>query len=33
LIDGARDADEIETEIWENLCSRFRNLTARCREI
>jgi dTMP kinase len=23
LIDGARDADEIETEIWENLCSRF----------
>ena len=23
LIDGARDADKIETEIWENLCSRF----------
>ena len=23
LIDGARDADEIETEIWEKLCSRF----------
>jgi dTMP kinase len=33
LIDGARDADKIETEIWENLCSRFANLTARCREI
>ena len=32
LIDGARDADKIETEIWENLCSRFANLTARCRE-
>jgi dTMP kinase len=23
LIDGARDADEIETEIWETLSSRF----------
>jgi dTMP kinase len=23
LIDGSRDADKIETEIWENLCSRF----------
>jgi dTMP kinase len=33
LIDGVRDADKIETEIWENLCSRFANLTARCREI
>ena len=33
LIDGARYADEIESEIWENLCSRFANLTARCREI
>jgi dTMP kinase len=33
LIDGAHYADEIETEIWEKLCSRFANLTARCREI
>ena len=23
LIDGARDADEIEIEIWEKVCSRF----------
>jgi len=23
LIDGARDADKIETEIWEKLCARF----------
>jgi dTMP kinase len=23
LIDGARDADEIEIEIWEEVCSRF----------
>ena len=23
LIDGARDADEIETEIWDKVCSRF----------
>ena len=27
LIDGSRHADEIESEIWENLCSRFANLT------
>jgi dTMP kinase len=27
LIDGARDADKIETEIWENLCSRFPLIT------
>lgn len=33
LIDGARDADRIETETWEKLCSRFANLTDRCREI
>jgi dTMP kinase len=33
LIDGARDADEIETEIWETVCSRFANLTASCREV
>lgn len=33
LIDGSRDADRIETEIWEKLCSRFANLTAGCREI
>src|SRR5215471_17986853 len=26
LIDGARDADEIEREIWEKLCSRFSSL-------
>jgi dTMP kinase len=23
LINGARDADEIENEVWEMLCSRF----------
>jgi dTMP kinase len=28
LIDGSRNADEIEKEIWETLCSRFPNLTA-----
>jgi dTMP kinase len=27
LIDGSRDADEIEKEIWEKLCSRFSVLT------
>jgi thymidylate kinase len=32
LINGARHADEIESEIWENLCSRFANLTAGSRE-
>jgi dTMP kinase len=26
LIDGLRDADEIEREIWDRLCSRFANL-------
>jgi len=26
LIDGSRDADEIEQEIWQMLCSRFPNL-------
>ena len=26
LIDGSRKADEIETEIWKMLCSRFPNL-------
>jgi dTMP kinase len=26
LIDGARDADQIEREIWEALCSRFPSL-------
>src|SRR5216110_3579511 len=31
-IDGARHADEIESEIWENLCSRFANMTAGSRE-
>jgi len=33
LIDGARDANRIESEIWEKLRSRFANLTARCGEI
>jgi dTMP kinase len=28
LIDGSRDADEIEKEIWETVCSRFPNLTS-----
>ena len=28
LIDGSRKADEIETEIWKMLCSRFPNLIA-----
>jgi thymidylate kinase len=23
LINGSRDPDQIETEIWEKLCSRF----------
>jgi dTMP kinase len=32
LINGARHADEIESEIWENVCSRFANLTAGSRE-
>jgi dTMP kinase len=27
LLDGSRDADEIENEIWKTLCSRFPNLT------
>ena len=27
LINGARNVDEIEDEIWETLCSRFPNLT------
>jgi dTMP kinase len=26
LIDGSRDADEIESEIWQTLSARFRNL-------
>jgi dTMP kinase len=29
LINGAHDADEIENEIWETLCSRFPNLNTR----
>ena len=29
LINGARNADEIENEIWETLCSRFPNLNTR----
>jgi dTMP kinase len=29
LIDGSRGADEIESEIWEMLCSRFPNLNTR----
>jgi dTMP kinase len=33
FIDGARGAAEIEAEIWKKLCSRFANLTARCREL
>jgi dTMP kinase len=33
MIDGSGDVDEIETEIWEKLRSRFANLTAHCREI
>jgi dTMP kinase len=28
LIDGSRDADQIEKEIWETLCSRFPSLTS-----
>jgi dTMP kinase len=28
LIDGSREADQIENEIWETLCSRFPALTA-----
>lgn len=28
LIDGSRNAEEIENEIWEMLCSRFPGLTA-----
>ena len=32
LINGARHANDIESEIWENLCSRFANLTAGSRE-
>ena len=31
LVNGARDVDDIETEVWEHLCSRFTNLAARCR--
>jgi len=27
LIDGSREADEIENDIWKTLCSRFPNLT------
>jgi dTMP kinase len=27
LLDGSRDAGEIENEIWKTLCSRFSNLT------
>src|SRR5262249_48289528 len=33
LINGARDPDEIEKQIWKKLCSRFANLTALCREV
>src|SRR5213593_2090199 len=29
LINGARDADEIENEVWKVLCSRFPNLNTR----
>jgi thymidylate kinase len=29
LVNGARNADEIENEIWETLCSRFPNLNTR----
>jgi dTMP kinase len=29
LIDGSRNADEIENEIWKMLCSRFPNLNTR----
>jgi len=29
LIDGSRDADEIENEIWKMLCSRFSNPNTR----
>jgi dTMP kinase len=29
LIDGSGDADKIENEIWETLCSRFPNLNTR----
>ena len=29
LINGARNADEIENEIWKTLCSRFPNLNTR----
>jgi dTMP kinase len=29
LIDGSRSADEIESEIWKVLCSRFPNLNTR----
>ena len=29
LINGARNADEIEIEIWETLCSRFPSLTTK----
>jgi dTMP kinase len=27
LLDGSRDPDKIENEIWKTLCSRFPNLT------
>ena len=30
LIDGSRDTDEIEREIWKTLCSRFSNLNTGC---
>ena len=33
LINGSGEADQIESEIWKTLLSRFANLAARCREI
>jgi dTMP kinase len=32
LLDGSRDPDEIETEIWKTLCSRFSVLTTACQK-
>jgi hypothetical protein len=29
LVNGARNADAIEKEIWETLCTRFPNLNTR----
>ena len=30
LINGARDADEIENEVWKVICSRFPDITRNC---